>query len=291
MPHLPPSPRYPLVVYLRMEQAYVNAIDIVLRRAARELSSDINKLKTGSHPLSRAQLEAQRAAIKAHLNQDWSDIETAVRKGQIDAAQSASKVMSSYENVLLQHVLTETDMKTLAAAEAQRAGQTIQTLLARTLSSHKPLSQQVYESKALTNGWVNELINVALVKNSTAAELARAVRGFISPDVPGGASYAAKRLARTEINNAFHASGINRYQKSGLVDEVDWHLSSSHPEGDECDGLASDSPYNVNNVPEKPHPNCFCFTTPHMPTRQEFIDNLFAGKYGDEPWIDDVQLP
>lgn len=286
-----PEPRYPLVAYLKLEKAYVDQLNRLLQKAAIELSREIAALKTGRNPLTRAQLEAQRAAIIAHLNRDFGSIDAIIRNGQKAAAEGASRVLSRYENLLLDQVMTRSDMDLIAAAEANRAASSIQTTIARFSSSNRNLSSKVYSTKSLTNGWVDELINLSLLKGQSAAQLAAAVKQFISPNTPGGASYAAKRLARTEINNAFHAASVDRYQRSGLVEEVDWHLSSSHPEGDICDSYAADGPYPVNAVPEKPHPLCFCFTTASLPSRSQFIDNLFAGKYGDEPWIDKVQLP
>lgn len=285
----PPEAKYPLVQYLKMERQYLLVIERLLSRAAKELSDQIAALPAGQ-PLTRAQLEATRAAIKTHMTQDWNAIERTIREGYAGAAAAASKVVSRYEDELLEMVMSRSEMELLAAGQAERAANTIHNALMRLTSSEKPLSQQVYTTKALTNKWVDDLITTALLKGSTAAQLAKAVRQFISPNVPGGASYAARRLARTEINNAFHAATVDRYQRSGIVEQVDWHLSTSHPEGDICDNLAADSPYDVKSVPEKPHPQCFCYTTAKLPDRGTFIDNLFAGKYGDEPWYDSAMV-
>jgi hypothetical protein len=97
-------------------------------------------------------------------------------------------------------------------------------------------------------------------------------------------SYAANRLARTEINNAYHAASWDRYNKSVIVDEVEWLLSSSHPEDDICNDYATQSPFKKNAVPAKPHPNCYCYIVPSLPTEEQFLERLFAGEYGDEPW-------
>jgi hypothetical protein len=284
MPLQPPEPKYPLVRYLQMEKAYVAQINRILQRASNEISKEIAALGTAGNPITRFQMEATRAAIRQHMNQPWSDIGQVTAAGQKAAAEEASRVISRYEDVLLQNVMTADDMRNLADAEAYRAAQTVNTVVARMQSSNKTLSSKVYDTKALTNGWVDDLVSVGLAKGQSAAQLAAAVKKFISPNTPGGASYAARRLARTEINNAYHASTVDRYRKSGLVDEVDWHLSSSHPEGDICDDFAANSPYRINDVPEKPHPQCFCYLTPSLPSRKDFINNLLAGKYDDEPW-------
>lgn len=282
---LRPERRYTLQQSLQTEAKWISQINRLLLSAAKSLDKDIRGLGPAAAPLTRAQLEAARAAIKAHMNQDWSDIAQAISAGQRDGAAAASRVVSRYENVLLQTGMSAADMREYANGLADASASRVNNVLARLEgSSYKPLSAQVYQTKALTNGWIDNTINIGLTRGWTAAQMATNVRKFISPNTPGGASYAAKRLARTEINNAFHATTIDRYQKSGLVDEVDWNLSSSHPEGDVCDDLKDNSPYNVNMVPEKPHPQCFCFITPALPSRRDFLDNLLAGKYDDEDW-------
>jgi len=289
MARLPPERRYTLYQSLKAENKWISYINSILLGAAQSLESDIRKLGPSGEPLSRAQLEAARVSIKAHLNQDWSDIQQAVAAGRRDGAAAASQVVSKYENVLLSVGMTPSEMREYADGLAQASVARVENVLARISSSYRPLSQQVYSTKSLTNGWVDQQINIGIARGYTAAQLAKSVRQFISPNTPGGASYAAKRLARTEINNAFHATTVDRYQRSGIVEEVDWNLSSSHPEGDECDDLKDESPYDVNFVPEKPHPLCFCFITPHLPSRSEFIDNLLSGKYDDEDWEDSFQ--
>lgn len=284
-----PGRRFTLVQSVRLDAKWAAYINRILLSAASELDSDLRRLGSAGSPLGRAQMEAARAAIKSHMNQDWSDIYTAVAAGQRDAAASASRVVSQYENVLLQTGMTPAEMREYANGLAEAASSRVNTVLARLDTSHKALSSQVYETKALVSGWVDSAVNVSLARGETAAQLAARVRKFVSPNTPGGASYAARRLARTEINNAFHATTIDRYQKSGIVEEVDWNLSSSHPEGDECDDLKDNSPYNVDMVPEKPHPQCFCFITPALPSRSQFMENLFAGKYDDEDWASAFQ--
>ena len=288
MPPTTPSGKFPLVSYLSVEQKYVDNIDKTLRRASRELSKRIADA-AGKNPLTRAQLQAQQAAIKSYLGKDWTDIQKTIDAGQHAAAAEASKVVSRYESVLLSGVIKPEELADIVAAEAQRAASGVRTMMDRLRASQKPLSTNVYNTKRLVEGQVDRAVNVALASGMNAATFAKYMKDYISPAVPGGASYAAKRLARTEINNAYHASSVKRYQESKLVEVVDWHLSGSHPEGDVCDDMKDGGPYPVDQVPEKPHPLCFCYTTPSLPSREQFIENLFNGDYDDEEWIDSVE--
>jgi hypothetical protein len=278
-------PKYPLIRYLRVESAYINQIKRVLEEAARQIELKILMLGPASEPLTRMQLRASQAAIKAQLAQVFKgDIRTIIANGQRAAASDAVKVIGEYEKDLLSALGNAKYYDDIVSAEAQRAANTINKLMARYTKSYKPLSARVYRAGVIANGTIDQAVNVALVRGLSAKDFARSIRGVISPSTPGGVSYAAMRTARTEINNANHAATQQRYKDSKLIESVDWRLSTSHPEGDECDGLASDSPYDTENVPEKPHPQCLCFTTPRTLGRKEFLERLLRGDYGDEAW-------
>jgi hypothetical protein len=278
--------RYPLIRYLRVESAYVNQLKDVLEEAAKQIEVAILLLGPKSEPLTRAQLRAQRAAIKAQLRELFKGaIKDIIAAGQKAAAADAVKVLAEYEKELLEKLGSASYYDDIVRAEAQRAASGVNSLMARWTSSYRPLSSRVYRAGVIGNGAIDRAINVALVRNLSAAEFAASIRALISPKVPGGVSYAALRTARTEINNAAHAATQQRYKDSKIVDAVDWHLSTSHPEGDECDGLAADGPYDIDNVPSKPHPQCLCYTTPSLPSRKEFLERLLRGDYGDEPWV------
>lgn len=291
----PKNPRYSVVQYLLAEKEHIARLNELLQTAAEELEALIvaNAGKTGATAaLTNAQLRAQLAAVLAYQANMWRDIEGIIREGQKDAAAAASRVVSRYErDLLLASGMTRETLDALIAAEAQRAAAGVQNVISRILSSARPLADSVYRASAVAGGQIEDIINRALIQGWNARQLAAAVVDWVSPTTPGGASYAARRLARTEINNAFHATSIRRYQMDEMVEEVDWVLSSSHPEGDVCDDLASDGPYPVDEVPEKPHPNCFCNIRPHLPTTEEFLTRLFNGGYGTAAWNTTAPAP
>lgn len=281
--------RYTLLAEMRLEQTLANYLRKILEKSARQLTKDVSKLSEDGDPLTKMQLEAQRKSIQAMLEQDFSNIENAVAQGKVEAAREASRVVSRYESELLKAALPPAAVARVAKSESQRAVAGLEAALQRMRGrSYKPLSDQVYNTQKLASGWINDTINKALASGWDARRLAKEIRQSISPDVPGGVSYAANRLARTEINNAYHAASADRYMNSPIVESVDWHLSTSHPEGDICDQMAEEGPYDKDKVPEKPHPNCYCYITPHLPTQEEFMANLLSGKYDDAAWADEV---
>lgn len=284
---IPANPRYSVVQYLLAEKEHIALLNKLLQDSAQSLMQLIiaNAAKTGpTAALTSVQMRAQLASILAYQKNLWRDIEELTRKGQSDAAYAASRTVSRYENELLKLVVKSSDLADLTEAEALRASAGVQSALSRILSSEMPLSERVYRAQALSNNQISDVVNQSLALGDNAAQLAAKVRDLILPSVPGGVSYSARRLARTEINNAYHATTVKRYQDSKIVEEVDWVLSSSHPEGDECDDLVAKSPYPVRSVPRKPHPQCFCGIQPHLPDPDEFLKKLLKGDYGDTPW-------
>lgn len=284
---MPIPRRTPLITLMRLEAKHVAALNTLLGETLKDLDAQIAGMD-GKNPITVMQAKAQRAAMNDFMGRAFDNLEDVTRVGMVEAAGAASLVVSQYEDQLLKLVLDKKTMAALARSESLRAAAGLEAALKRMQgTSYKPLSKTVYDTKQLASGWVDNTINRALAAGWSRQQLAKELRKSIDPKVPGGVSYAANRTARTEINNAFHASSAERYMNSVIVEGVDWNLSSSHPEGDICDQLADDSPYDKKNVPQKPHPNCYCFITPALPTEEEFMEKLFNGDYdGDATWAD-----
>lgn len=153
-----------------------------------------------------------------------------------------------------------------------------------------PLSKRVYGNLNLAQGKVQLEIQKALIRGLSADDLAKNVAHLIDPNVPGGISYAAKRLARTEINNAFHNTQIRYTREMPWVDGYKWNLSKSHPRGSGCvcadmasrdhDGIGRGC-YKKKNVPGKPHPQCLCFLTNVVKDNADFERQMRRGSYDD----------
>lgn len=273
----------PNVAYLQVQESQIAGINALLKKAADNIDKQLAGV-TGDGPgavMTRIQLQAQAAAIKSEIATVMSGSRDLIGQGQRDAAAAASKVISDFEAGPLSEILTPAELASLSNAEANRAASGVIALLGRSQSDPIPLSKQVYLTTAWTNNQLDNLVNDALLRGLSASQFAAEVRKFIDPSTPGGASYAAKRLARTEINNAYHAASVGRYQDSGLVEFVDWNLSKSHIHVDICDILAAESPYPVDKVPNKPHPQDLCFVTADMPSPEDFLAKLFNGDYFD----------
>ena len=145
------------------------------------------------------------------------------------------------------------------------------------------MSSRVYQTKALANHWVDKLVTTSIMRGDSAQQIANAVKTSIKPDTPGGVSYAAMRLGRTELNNAFHATSITLAQDRPWIESMAWNLSATHEfastsKPEICETYAA-KVWHVDQVPAKPHPQCRCFVTPQLEAWETFVRHLTAGQY------------
>jgi hypothetical protein len=215
----------------------------------------------------------------------WSRLGDAISAGREAAAAAAVEGMMNVD--LLKTVLPARDLNLLRRSLERSAVQNLEVAESRVLLSKIPLAESVYRNEALSSGKIDRIVDDALSRGASAAELARDVRAFVNPNTRGGVRYAAQRLGRTELNNAFHATQVRQAQQQPWVTAVKWELSGSHPVPDECNEYAEGVFYaggkpgewKPEDVPAKPHPNCLCFTTPVDIGREAFVDGLLKGDF------------
>jgi hypothetical protein len=157
------------------------------------------------------------------------------------------------------------------------------------ISRHENINQfsrSVYKNNVIARDLITRRVNLGLLRGLSARELAEDVSGLIRPGVRGGVSYASMRLARTEINNAFHFTQIRYTREMPWVEGYVWNLSGSHPTLDICntmsqanhDGIGRGT-YKKGNVPGKPHPHCLCYLTTVTTDNGKFERQLANGSY------------
>lgn len=274
-----------LTPYLSLQNSYDSQVIRVLQSAATSAAKEIRKLasKSGIGAIvRRAQLTQIETVLHQVMQQLFLDIGNVTAAGQQAAAARALSAGFDWDSILLHSIYGNNvqQRETMRRNLIAQAPRNIQALIVRLRQGGFPLSQQVYRSNALAQGWVNAAINDALGRGASWNELARDVRQFIDPATPGGASYAARRLARTEINNAYHAVAVEDMASKPWVRQVEWRLSNSHPHLDICNVLASKK-YSPADVPAKPHPQCFCYVVPVLLSSAQFLAAWRAGRYDD----------
>lgn len=229
---------------------------------------------------------AQQRMIVDSVNGKMRDLWERVGHLTIFGEKEAARAALDATDFLTKNLYANTSPEQIRSLQAQaRAG--VDAFISRE-ENILPLSKRVYGNMNLARGKVQLEIQKALIRGLSAEDLAKNVAGLINPNTPGGVSYAAKRLARTEINNAFHQSQIRYTREMPWVEGYKWNLSKSHPKGTGCvcadmasrnhDGIGR-GVYKKNNVPGKPHPQCLCFLTNVIKDNADFERQLRRGSY------------
>lgn len=276
-----------LIPYLRIQARYDDEIDKLLRQAARDAAKAAQELAEtpGIGAATRAgQLITAQTALYRVLRRFWQLMGNTIMAGQAEAQEAALLASFNWDETLLARAIPDKGdraaMRRYLIASAER---NVEAMMARALGGGRiPLSQQVWKTEAISRGWLDRLINNAIARGASAQEIAKLTREHIRPEVRGGVSYAAKRLGRSEINNAYHAQSIGINQDKPWNTGMKWNLSRSHPARDVCDTMVKSWP--IDGVPRKPHPQCLCYVTPETVSSDEFIRQFFAGSY--DSWID-----
>lgn len=281
----------PLTAYLEVQETTLRAMAADLLDAQQDLQERLARLAARNGGVGAQVRATQLSAIDQQLTtvlrELWKDLGEDILVGGDAVADAASSVQQVYERMLFSTAgLTLPDE--LLRAEEAFARQTVQHYFSR-MHNNISLSEQVYKTEALSKQWVQREINRVILQGGSWKDIADRVKPFIDPHTPGGVSYAAKRLGRTELNNAFHETAARLGQENPWVTGQQWHLSGSHGRKDECDVLANKTVsrqlgrgvYPADNVPRKPHPQCLCYLTPKTVSEDQFFDRLMAGDYED----------
>ena len=271
-------------------QAYArvtNATDKALLRLLAEAADDARKeaerlaltRKFGAMTKSAQQRLVQRA-LQLQMRSLWENVGYMTIFGEKEAARAAISAMDHLQSKI--YGKAGADLQRALRLQAESG---IDSFVSRK-SSMERLSFRVYKNMQLASGTIDRMISKALLRGLNARDFARILASTIQPNVTGGVSYAAMRLARTEINNAFHETSIRYTLDMPWVRGYKWNRSRSHPHLDVCDSMANTDHsglgrgvYSKGSVPGKPHPQCLCYITTVTASAGQFEAQLRRGSY------------
>lgn len=279
--------------FITVQQSNEKKIRSLLNQGAQDAFDQVFALSqssTFSAGVRTAQLRMVIQETQRVHKELFDELIPIIRNGQQDAAVSAVEGMSATDRKYLKAALGAVDPSGYESGATQSARLGIANAISSISKSDYKLSNSVYRTRRLANGWIKNKVTSQILRGGSAQEIAKEVRSSIRPDVPGGTGYAALRLGRTELNNAFHATAVDLSKDRPWVNGMDWHLSKTHkvaPSGivEICEQYAARQ-WDVENVPAKPHPQCRCFVTPRLIAYDVFIRQLTAGQY--RSWIDEA---
>lgn len=288
------SPRRPVPStwiqrYLALQERYDARIDKLLEQAAKDIESQIKAIadKPGiGAEVRRTQLIGARGAVTKALAEFWIRVGNTVRAGRAEAKAEALLMSFDWDETLLARAFPNSqDRAQMRSYLVSNTDKNVEAMLRRVFQTKIPLSKQVYRSSLLSKGWVDRAINAGLASGASAEEIAKSVSKMISPSTPGGVTYAARRLGRTELNTVYHAQSIEANSDKPWNTGMKWNVSKSHPVPDLCDVYARHDEslgrgvFSLESVPDKPHPQCFCYATPETISVEEFNKKLLAGEF------------
>lgn len=263
------SERDPLKAYVRRQAV----VDVRLRRILLAASRDAGRRIVGvdsATGLRRAQLQ-----LASEMLRMWAEIGTVVEDGIVNSDAALAQVNASFTDDLLRQIGVQGN-DYFRQQMLRSARNSLRAYIAREHHG-MALSERVYRNGTVASGRIDRLVANGILRGASAREIARDVAGLINPNTPGGVSYAAMRLGRTELNNAFHGASAESYAANPFVNMVEWSLSSSHPRPDTCDDLVGEYP--PTEVPDKPHPQCFCYISPVAMSKTELIRRFKSGEF------------
>lgn len=278
----------PLQLFLPVASAFDQQLSGVLVDAANDATGRLESL-AGTAGVGAQVRRAQLGQVRRELGKTAEALWAGASDGLVVAAGKAGQAAAAAAtntNKMLFRAFPGGIPPGLPEALKAQAQSTVNQYLARTANGI-PLSAQVYRTKALADGVIDQEINRSLLLGESWKEMADRVKDSIRPDVKGGVAYAAKRLGRTEINNAFHTSQVNAHRDEPWVLAYKWNLSGSHPRADVCNEYAEDSHFKggeagewkKEEVPGKPHPQCLCHLTTVVVDEDAFVNGFLNGHY------------
>jgi hypothetical protein len=266
----------------------------MIRDAYKEVNVQLNELierqKAGEllgSGVRRAQLEHTRGLLLAKQADVFDRLGEIVKARRLRAASRSAGLSADADKALLDFVGAGDTGEVLKRAALAVSERQVEVAMARMGLSQLPLAKRIYNTRVWMDGRLGRLINATLASGLNAKEFAKRARDWFNPSTPGGVRYAALRLARTEINNAFHALSVQKAADTPWIPNMGWNLSKSHPKKDICNVVAERDTgqgpgiYKSEAVPVRPHPQCMCYVTPEPIGEDEFVENFLAGEYDD----------
>lgn len=277
---MPATPQ--LRACLRVQSDVDRQISVDLERAARDAERHLlfldRQIQGPGVRTRSAQIRRTITQLRAGQRELWrGGVLPAILAGRQRMVEDAQDLDDELRHVLYSRIPDSDDARRLETTLNETAREGMRQYLAR-----RPvgLSARVYRNQALASGAIERRIRSALARGLPPREFAAEVRRYISPAVRGGVSYAAMRLARTEIAAANRERQIENGRRPG-VKGLRWTMSNSHKVKDICDER-SGQVYAPDDYPPLGHPHDMCMAVPVLDTPRQVAQAFERGDFDSE---------
>ena len=223
----------------------------------------------------RILLQSKLQDIELRMTQLGTQYHDMVREG----VESTSRdVTRAYQQATRE--VAAANGRTVIASFAQTPTEVLRLYAARIDEYGLKISGDVW-ARAQMNP-IQRRVMAGIARGQSANSLARDVEEYLVGGRRGAKgsriAYQAKRLARTEINNAYWESTTVSAHQSRVVSAQMWQLSGRHKVWDMCDLFAGSDNYQLGsgvypagNTPSKPHPQCLCYLVDVLREPEEWM--------------------
>lgn len=217
----------------KIEERYRSALLSDLMRTLDQFKADYSELMN-LHLLGSSQVAAARELQIAEKLFSGADLEE-MTKGLRPEFERSAKIANIGE---------------ITVTFGQVAEHAVNIEFARVYQDGLTLSDRLWRLDNTTRTAMQDKIVGAIAQGTSARDLARDLRQYLTEAGQGNARYNATRLTRTEINTAHREAHIqSTLDASGnlktFIQAIGWRLSASHPRPDICDVWASQ---NINSL-------------------------------------------
>lgn len=272
--------------FAKTEIGTVQDVRKIYERAADAVGKEIIKSRPGTASKARRELLYQNLKkISASLTVQTLEAITVGLTLSIEAGMQGPELIAMG---LLQKHFRKEDIQGLFAHMNQRA---LASVMSKTYNEGLKLSDRIWRTEQAYRNSLRVLIEDGVARGLDSRKLAKEVQHYLQPGVftehklevrrrlkiPASTSMEGMRVARTELNNAFHDSCAMANQTIPSYEGSYWRLSGSHPVPDMCDEYAKhngDGFWLKGTEPVKPHPHCLCVLVPRYINPKDFAAQL-----------------
>ena len=251
--------RYRELILLAEQQ---KALDRILLQLHRDISKTLLDISDGTDLVRPARLRALQVEIQRMVDGAVDGIRDNIARGMAQSIEYGVDARMKGAMAFLYEAAP--DMAASVPLNfATVNSDAVKAVLSRTYGTEKVFSDRIWDFRKYTQNTISETLTKGIIEGKSAVNLSKDLEPFLvmSDDemkafarkwaethdtawkadwkTRGRLKYNARRLARTEINNAFREGAVQSAKRAPWVRGLKWNLSSSHPEVDICDDWAS----------------------------------------------------
>jgi len=264
-------------------------LDQIMINAYNDIDRELALMADSTDMIRKTRLENVRAVLSDRIADAFDEINDVLDHGMRTAAELARDGHVNASLVLFEN--SPEYARGVPPIFAAIPDDALRAVLARAYDDGLTFSQRIWDLEQFSEREITKTVAKGLVEGKSHYELMRDLEPFLKMTdeeykafqrtwaethdeqwqsdwkTRGRMKYNLRRLARTELNNAYREGTIYSARLSPWVQGLKWNLSASHPKVDICDTWASQDLYGMGEgvypfdaVPID-HPNGLCYLT------------------------------